>query len=229
MSTDQFEGLVSRGKLLDLDLTTGQHKELVITMAESRKWLGGVSLALKLLYDRVPAGLDPFDPQNLFIAMTGPLTGTLCPGNRQVIVHKSPHTGLENNSYIGGGIGSAIKRAGYDGIVISGASEKPVWIEITDHATTIHDASKYWGKDAFYTEEKLKKQVKRPNSKVLTIGQAGENLVTYACVNTDYYAQARLALQLARLHCRRRSQNPWPVLRWRPFPMQLSGPFLSVA
>ncbi|MHA1712640.1 MAG: aldehyde ferredoxin oxidoreductase family protein, partial [Candidatus Ranarchaeia archaeon] len=190
MTTGSFENTVSRGKLLEVNLTSRTDSILEIGEKDARKWLGGVSLGLKILYERIPRNADPLGPENLLLVMAGPLTGTLCPGTRQVVLHKSPHTGLENNSYIGGGVGAAIKQAGYDGIIISGISETPVWLEIIDQKVSFNDASKYWGKDAFYTEEKLKRETERPNAKVLSIGQAGENLVTYACINTDYYSQA---------------------------------------
>ena len=120
MSNNSYEDTVARGRLLDINLSKRSHEVIDIPPTMMRKWLGGTSLGLKILYDRVPAGTDPLGPDNLFIVMTGPLTGTMCPGTRQVLIHKSPHTGLENNSYIGGGVGSALKRAGYDGIIVNG-------------------------------------------------------------------------------------------------------------
>jgi aldehyde:ferredoxin oxidoreductase len=106
------------------------------------------------------------------------------------IVTKSPLTGTFDDSYVGGHFGHELKFASYDFLVISGKSEKPVYLWIDDENVEIEDAGWLWGKDTFETEEKIREKYKDRTIRVACIGPAGEKLVRYALVNIDLYRQA---------------------------------------
>ncbi|MGC9020749.1 MAG: aldehyde ferredoxin oxidoreductase family protein [Candidatus Methanodesulfokora sp.] len=173
------------GYLLRIDLSSGRIRREEIP----RRWLdlyvGGRGLGLKYLYEEVPKGADPLGPGNKIFIMTGPLTGSLGPlTGRCCMVIKSPKTGTANDGYAGGHIGPELKYCGYDGLVIEGKSEKPVYIKIMDKEVEIRDASHLWGKGVYETSEELKKEVGR-HASTAVIGPAGENLSLISCVSVD--------------------------------------------
>jgi aldehyde:ferredoxin oxidoreductase len=104
------------------------------------------------------------------------------------MISKSPQSGTIMESNIGGAFGPELKFAGYDGIVITGKSDRPVWLRIEDDKVSIEDASPVWGRGVFETEEWLEEQLGR-GAKSLTIGPAGENLVPFACISSESYRQ----------------------------------------
>ncbi len=127
--------------------------------------------------------------------MTGPLNGTFAPNTgRWVVCSKSPYTGNWGESNCGSWFGAELKKAGYDGIIISGASKNPVYLEINDNKVKLKDASFLWGRGTFYTTEKLKELFKDDKAKVACIGQAGENLVKYANIISEQRAAGRTGM-----------------------------------
>ncbi len=127
--------------------------------------------------------------------MTGPLNGTFAPNTgRWVVCSKSPYTGIWGESNCGSWFGAELKKAGYDGIVISGASEEPVYLEINNDEVQIKDANFLWGRGTFYTTEKLKELFGDEKAKVACIGQAGENLVKYANIVSEQRAAGRTGM-----------------------------------
>ena len=127
--------------------------------------------------------------------MTGPLNGTFAPNTgRWVVCSKSPYTGIWGESNCGSWFGAEVKKAGYDGIIISGASEEPVYLEIKDDMVQLKDASFLWGRGTFYTTEKLKELFGDEKAKVACIGQAGENLVKYANIVSEERAAGRTGM-----------------------------------
>jgi len=127
--------------------------------------------------------------------MTGPLNGTFAPNTgRWVVCSKSPYTGIWGESNCGSWFGAEVKKAGYDGIIISGASEEPVYIEIKDDMVQLKDANLLWGRGTFYTTEKLKELFGDEKAKVACIGQAGENLVKYANIVSEERAAGRTGM-----------------------------------
>ncbi|MEM2429415.1 MAG: aldehyde ferredoxin oxidoreductase family protein [Nitrososphaerales archaeon] len=148
------------------------------------KYIGGRGLGVKLVYDNGP-GKDPFSPENILAILVGPLTGTLTPmSSRIVAVTRSPLTGTVTDSHAGGYIGPALKWAGFDGVVLSGKSDQPVYLIAKDGKITIEDASQIWGKDVF-TMTSLLKQKHGEVAKVYGIGPAGENLCREANIMHD--------------------------------------------
>lgn len=173
------------GKILDIDLSTGSIKELSLSEEDAKKFLGGRGLGAWHLWKRVKRGEDAFSPNNVICLMTGPLTGL--PLGRSVLVSKNPLTGGIANSTAGGNFHQELKFAGYDGILITGKAEKPVYISINDDEVDIRDASNLWGLDTHETIDKLRKMHGDPFLRAICIGPAGEKKVRYASVVTDYW------------------------------------------
>jgi aldehyde:ferredoxin oxidoreductase len=170
------------GKILRVDLTSGAISTQAFDEAFARKWLGGAGFGVKLLYDEIPAGADPLGPDNIFFLGVGPIqgkTGILGSG-RFTLCFKSPLTGFWADSTGGGHLSEAVKKAGWDGIAIKGASKKPVYLYIDEEKVEIRDASKLWGMDIVETQEALREEVGDPKAQVVPIGQGAENLVLYS-------------------------------------------------
>jgi len=176
-----------KGKILDVNLTTGQTKSLEVTSELAKKYIGGSGFGAHFLWERMKPGTDPLGPDNLIMFMTGPLTGTGMSGTRWQAIFKSPHTGAWARSAQGGDIGPELKYAGWDGIIITGKSPKPVYLYIKNDRVEIRDASELWGLDTHETPLLLEKTLKDPLIKVACIGPAGENLVKYASISTEFY------------------------------------------
>ncbi len=175
-----------RGKILRVDLSSGSSAE-VSTADYVDRFLGGRGIATKIYWDEVLPDINAFDAENCLIFMTGPLGGfTGLAGSRWGIYGKSPATTPERFSYsnLGGSWGAQLKFAGYDGIVIQGKSDEPVYLLIEDGNTQIRDASHLWGMNAIEVRKTLKAEL-GSSVRVAAIGPAGENLVSFAIVLAD--------------------------------------------
>jgi len=178
-----------KGKILQVDLKNKKSRILRPKTSLLRKFLGGSGLGAKLLYDNLKPETDPYAPENLVIFMTGPTAGTIIPTSaRHAMVTKSPLTGLMVESWAGGRFGHEIKLAGYDGFMVSGRSEKPIYLWIDNENVEFRDASSLWGKTTHETDTGIKEDVGNPDAIVACIGPAGENLVRFACVINDRYS-----------------------------------------
>jgi len=167
-------------KLVRANLTKKDIKYSEIPQQWQRKFIGGKGIASKLLYGNLTPNTAPFSPENIIIFGTGPVNGVLLPGaSRLTCVFKSPMTSAYGESQCGGYIARELRRAGVEFLYITGKAEKPVYLLVDDGEVRIKDASHLWGKDAFETEDILKKD---HGGEVLSIGQAGENLVRFACI-----------------------------------------------
>jgi len=177
------------GKNLEVDLTKKEIKITDLDEERARMFIGGKGLGARLLYESVEPGLDPLAPENPLIFITGPLTATSAStSGRWAVVTKSPHTGIFLDSQVGGHFGAQLKMAGFDCLTVPGKADAPVYLHIKDGQCRILDALELWGKGVFETERILKKR--HPGAKVGSIGPAGENLVSYACISFDLYRQA---------------------------------------
>jgi len=168
------------GSILTIDLSEEKITKEP-TSSYSRDFLGGRGINIKLLYDMVPPGLDPLAPDSPLIFGAGPLVGSPIPASRTEITAKSPETGFLGSSNIGGFWGPELKFAGYDHVVITGKAEKPVYIWIENERVEIKDASMIWGKDTYETQDILRNELD-PETEIVCIGQAGENLVRFAAI-----------------------------------------------
>lgn len=165
-------------KVLGIDLTSGDINEIDIPDELRKLYLGGKGLALKLLFDNIKEGIDPLSPDNILILMSGPTAGTAAPaGGRFAVVAKSPLTGIFASSYAGGRFGLSLKRAGYDGIMVTGRADSPVYIRVDNGSASIEDASSLWGMDTYDLQESRKDE-----GDWAVIGPAGENLVKFAVI-----------------------------------------------
>ena len=159
-----------------IDLNTGKTESLTISEEYFRKYMGGKTLAARLLLDFMPRGTAALDPDAVVIINTGPLNGTGAPSSSRFnMSFKNVLTGGIASSNCGGTFGVMMKRAGFDGLIISGRADKPSRIEIVDGAITILPAEELWGLDT----EKVQEELPAFHGK-LVIGPAGENLVRYA-------------------------------------------------
>jgi putrescine aminotransferase len=177
------------GRTLHVDLSrhTAEARSLVEPWAE--EYIGGWGLGVKYFTELTDPKVDPLSPDNAVVLMTGPMSGTLAPtGSRTCIVSKSPHTGTIFESNVGGSFGPELKFAGYDGLIITGRADRPVYLKIEDDEVSIEDAGPLWGKGIFETEEWLAENMGH-GVKTLAIGPAGENGVSFACVGSESYRQ----------------------------------------
>jgi aldehyde:ferredoxin oxidoreductase len=180
------------GKILRVDLSKAQIREEPLNEDWTRKFIGGKGLGIRYLYDLVRPGTDPFSPENVIILMVGPLTGTIASTmSRMANITKSPQTGTLSDSYTGGYFPAELKFAGFDGIIISGRSPKPVYLSVKDGRGEVRDASRLWSKGTFETTDAIVKESGDDpkhyldGPKVGCIGPAGENRVRYATITYD--------------------------------------------
>ncbi|MGC8752142.1 MAG: aldehyde ferredoxin oxidoreductase family protein [Fervidicoccaceae archaeon] len=170
------------GKTLVVDLWKKRAKELELDINFYSSFIGGRGLAIRLLWELAPMGVDPLSPHNPLIIASGPLSGLPIPSSGKLVVaSKSPLTGGYGDGNIGTMASHHLKRSGYDAIAIIGASEKPIYLYIDDGKVEFLDAESIWGLDTFKAEEKLK-EVHGRNLGILLIGPAGENGVRYSTV-----------------------------------------------
>lgn len=183
------------GKLLKVDLTTNKISEESLNEEIAKEFLGATGYCARYLYDKIDKETDPLSSENILMFMTGPLCGSNAPtSGRFSICSKSPYTGIWGESICGGFVGPELRKAGYDGIIITGSSQNPVFLEITDGKAEIKDASFIWGKGTFETTQILKEKSGSNLTRVACIGQAGENLVKYATIASEDKAAGRTGM-----------------------------------
>ncbi|RJQ10787.1 MAG: hypothetical protein C4558_04230 [Dehalococcoidia bacterium] len=163
------------GRILNVNLTTGQHWVEELPESMYREHLGGDGLGARLLFDRIPAGAEPLGPENVLGFMPGLLTGTPLFGQRFQVVCKSPKNGGWGDANCGGDFGPSLKFTGYDALLVYGQAANPSYIYIDDHTVEVRDASAYWGGLAIDTEDRMKEELGKKIS-VALIGPAGEHL-----------------------------------------------------
>jgi aldehyde:ferredoxin oxidoreductase len=147
---------------------------------------GGRGIIAHYLLKEVPDGADPLGPDNVLVFAPGVVTGVPIPGaGRHSVGAKSPLTGGFGEAESGGFWGAELKRAGWDAIVVHGASASPVYVWINQDKVEIRDASRLWGKFTGDAEDDLLNELGDPRIRVTQIGPAGENLVRFACVTND--------------------------------------------
>ncbi len=179
------------GKVLRVDLTAGT---VTVESTEPYKpYLGGTGMGWKVIWDEVPPGTASFDPENRLVFAVGPITGSGSPcSGRTSIVSLWPvaYPELPSAGHMGGHWGPELKYAGYDGVIVQGASKnadgsvKPVWLRIEDDQVTIEDAGEIWG-TGIYRATAYITGLMGTEAHVACIGQAGENQVRMAAVFTD--------------------------------------------
>jgi aldehyde:ferredoxin oxidoreductase len=173
------------GKILRIDLTQEKIETPTLDENLARKFIGGSGLATKILNDETGPETDPLGPENRLIFMTGPFAATpVITSGRHQVVTKSPLTGAYTESDSGGTWGPYLKRAGFDGIVITGKARRPVYLWVADGRAEIRDASKFWGLDTYNVDPAIRKET-RDEAVVASIGPGGEKGVRFASILND--------------------------------------------
>lgn len=173
------------GKILWVNLTEESIREESLPKEIYRQYLGGYGLAARLIYEHMPANIDPLSPESIFGFFPGLLTGTAAPfSGRYMVAGKSPLTNTWGDANSGGTFGPEIKRCGYDAILFKGASSAPKYVSIIDENMEILDASEIWGLDIIEAEIKLK-EVHGKFIKASGIGVAGEKLSKISGIAND--------------------------------------------
>lgn len=181
---------------LRVNVTQKSFELQIIDDSVLQKKLGGKGLATHLLLEHNPPGVEPLSADNHLIFANGPTAGTPIWGSsRYGVFTKSPQTGFYSESYAGGKVADRISSTGFDAIIFHGASDTPIWIEVFEDSVTFHSAENLWGKDTYQTEDYVKKWIAEnrpedPKCGVVTIGPAGESLVSFAVIENDYWRSA---------------------------------------
>ncbi|HEX2991399.1 MAG TPA: aldehyde ferredoxin oxidoreductase family protein [Anaerolineales bacterium] len=173
--------------ILKLDLTTGQTEEYIIPEHWEKDFLGGASLAARILYSSLTCELDPLSPQAPLLFMMGPMTGTSGPTTgRFVVCGKGPATGLWAESNIGGFWGPELRAAGYDGLWITGKAAEPVYLWLNGSQLDVRRAVHLWGQNTYTSQERIKDEVGQRSARVCVVGPAGERGVLFASIMCDH-------------------------------------------
>ena len=180
------------GYLLEIDLTTQKAAWNPLPEAYRQQGLSGKSLAAQLLRDRTEGSERAFSEENLLIIATSLLTGSGVPGaNRFDIASLSPKDDLPAFSNCGGNLGTALKKAGCDALLIQGKAPSPQWIEITNGEVRFRDARELWGMRTGPCREQV---LQKRDAASLCIGPAGESLVKFASILADGHSTGRAGL-----------------------------------
>jgi len=184
------------GKVMTVDLTTGQIEEYPWSDEQRELYIGGKIMAARILCDHLTGKETAFSEDNWVVISTGPLTGTGAPSSARFNLSAlSPQTGILASSNCGGSFGYYLKKAGYDALILKGRCPEHTWLEITEDGFFFHNADDLWGCTTTECQSLLTEKMP-PKAKFgkLCIGPAGENLVKYACVVSDERAAGRTGM-----------------------------------
>ena len=180
------------GRILRVDLSSGQITEQE-TLRYVPDYIGGRGIAVRIGWDEIPPGVGALDPDNVLMFFTGPLTGTTAPFSGRTTVSGLGPQGYPHEwftrSNMGGHWGPELKYAGFDGVIVKGAADRPVYLWIHDGQAEIRDASHLWGLGIYAAQQQLMRELGR-DVKIATIGQAGENLSRIAIISTETESSA---------------------------------------
>lgn len=185
------------GKVLKINLSSRTCEEYPFSDRERELYIGGKTMAAKILNDHLKGSEQAFSDDNLLVITTGPLTGSGAPSSSRFNISTlSPLTGFLTSSNCGGRFGYYLKKAGLDGLILQGRSEKPVWIEIQNDTVLFHEAEDLWGMKTSEIQSALDEKLKMKNGRVrkngkICIGPAGEHQVLYSCIVSDERVSGR--------------------------------------
>jgi len=174
------------GKILRIDLSAGE-TSTVDTMKYVPDFIGGLGIASRIAWEELSPGVDAFDPENMLFIMVGPLTGTMASGAGRVEVlgiAPQQRPSVFSRSGMGGHWGPELKYAGYDGVIVQGKAEKPVYLWICDEQAEILDANNLWGRGSYGVTKALR-AIHGRETRVVSCGQAGEHLSRIAVIQTE--------------------------------------------
>ena len=188
------------GRVLQINLSTGDVTDYPWTDKDRELYIGGKTMAVKILYDTLTGRENAYSEENPLIISTGPLTGTGAPSSSRFNISSlSPQTGFISSSNCGGTFGYHLKRAGIDALIITGRREERTWIEIDNGSVTFHNADDLWGTRVTECQRLLAEKMSSKRGcdikfGKLCIGPAGENLVRYSAVISDERAAGRTGM-----------------------------------
>ena len=188
------------GRVLQINLSTGDVTDYPWTDKDRALYIGGKTMAAKILYDTLTGRENAYSEENPLIISTGPLTGTGAPSSSRFNISSlSPQTGFISSSNCGGTFGYHLKRAGIDALIITGRREERTWIEIDNGSVTFHNADDLWGTRVTECQRLLAEKMSSKRGcdikfGKLCIGPAGENLVRYSAVISDERAAGRTGM-----------------------------------
>ena len=188
------------GRVLQINLSTGDVTDYPWTDKDRELYIGGKTMAAKILYDTLTGRENAYSEENPLIISTGPLTGTGAPSSSRFNISSlSPQTGFISSSNCGGTFGYHLKRAGIDALIITGRREERTWIEIDNGSVTFHNADNLWGTRGTECQRLLAEKMSSKRGcdikfGKLCIGPAGENLVRYSAVISDERAAGRTGM-----------------------------------
>ncbi len=173
-------------RLLLIDLTERRVETRPLPQALFENYLGGVGLGTRLLLEYCPPGVDPLSPKNPLVFVPSPLAGTLIPaGSKHAVVTKSPLTGMIGDSLSGSFWSAALRLAGWQALVVTGAAEALTYLFVDDGRVYFRQATHLAGLECWQTEEAIRRELKDGRVRVATIGPAGERLARYSGVFND--------------------------------------------
>jgi len=173
------------GKILRVDLTSGALRDEILDPVVAKDYIGGRGIGIYYMNRELDPACDPLAPENLLVMATGPLTGTGAPtGARYMVMTKSPLTGAITCSNSGGRFPTELKRSGYDGIILTGRADHPVYLYIHDGRAELRDAAHLWGQTTHEATDRLRGETDA-KARVACIGPAGEKLVRFAAIMND--------------------------------------------
>jgi aldehyde:ferredoxin oxidoreductase len=177
------------GQLLWVNLTEGTVREEATNESLLRDFIGGYGVGARLLYSRMPPLVDPLGPDNVLGFLTGPLTGVAPTGTRFTVVAKSPLTGGWGDANCGGYFGPALRRAGFDGVFLTGIAPRPMYLFLEDGKAELRDADSLWGLDCYQVEDWVKAEL-GADAEAACIGPSGEKK---ALISGVVHAKGRAA------------------------------------
>ena len=174
------------GRILRVDLTTGQIDVETPGEVFYRRYIGGAGFIAYYLLKEVPPGTDPLGPDNRLVFACGPLTGAPLAGSgRNAIGALSPLTGALGEADVGGFWGAELKAAGFDAIVVEGQAASPVYLWVHDGQAELRDARHLWGLENKETHTVIREELGERRARIALCGPAGEKLVRYASIVAD--------------------------------------------
>ncbi len=178
--------MAEAGKLLRVNLTQGNVRTESISADVAQAYIGGIGLATHIVTSEVPPGADALGPDNKVVFAAGPISGSSFPSTACYAVGaKSPVTGTFIDGVAAGFWGAALKRSGYDAIIVEGASAQPVYLVADRDGARLEPAGSYWGLDALQMQEAVANNLGIRDLRVIGIGPAGEKRIPLACIVSD--------------------------------------------